>query len=128
MLYEYQCNSCAGTTEGIRKMDDRDLLPTCQVCGILMDRRILTAPSVNFSGLNIEAYQCVATGEVITSMTQRDQLLKKNGLVDCREFPDPDWEKMDSDHAAFHEQANKPVDIPDELREAMVREGHADLL
>ena len=36
--YEYKCTKCNATEEHQRTVDDRDNLPNCKLCDILMDR------------------------------------------------------------------------------------------
>jgi putative FmdB family regulatory protein len=126
MIYEYQCVMCGNTTEGIRRMKDRDNCPTCDACGILMQRTILTPPAFKAPIWNIDPYKCIATGETITSMKQRARIMEENDLVDAREFGEPDFDKMGEDREEFHKKAKQ--EIPPDLEEAMTREGHADLL
>lgn len=47
--YEYKCKECNATEEGYRHIDDRDNLPKCNTCGILMDR-IWQATPAHFKG------------------------------------------------------------------------------
>jgi hypothetical protein len=88
-----------------------------------MEQRILTAPSMNFPPWDIN-YKCVASGEEVTSMRQRKRILDENGWVDARECIDPpkDFETG----IQSRPELPKPESVPEELREAMVREdlGH----
>jgi len=73
-------------------------------------------------------YRCMATGQPVTSARQRKRILDEHGLADAREFGTPDFNQMADDSRKVQEDARKPVDIPDDLRDAMNLEGHGDLL
>ena len=47
--YEYKCSKCSASEEHYRHIDDRDNLPTCKLCDILMDR-IWQATPTHFKG------------------------------------------------------------------------------
>ena len=47
--YEYKCTKCNATEEHQRTVDDRDNLPNCKLCDILMDR-IWQATPAHFKG------------------------------------------------------------------------------
>ena len=124
--YVYTCASCFRETEGIRRIADRHKSPVCD-CGsktnLTITATAFVCPAADFTG-----YRCVATGQEITSESQRKRVMKENGLVDAREFPEPDFHQMEAERAEFHQEAEKPMAVPAELREAMTREGKADLL
>ena len=124
--YTYECQTCLRQTTGVRRIADRHNAPVCD-CGDKTELRItptaFTCPAADFDG-----YRCVATGQEITSEAQRKRVMKENDLVDAREFPQPDFQQMEAERAEFHQEAEKPMAVPAELREAMTREGKADLL
>ena len=122
MLYEYECQICQHRTTAIRSLADRKKSPEC--CGGLMEQRIFTAPRVNYT--EFQAYQCVASGEEVTNQAQRDYLMDKNDWAPAEEFGAPDHEQLEEQSARVHESARQ--EVPAELRESMLREGHSDLL
>lgn len=123
--YTYTCQVCGETLTRIRRIADRHNPVQC-TCGQAMDFRVtacgFVAPDWNFEG-----YKCVATGQEITSDRQRTQVMKENGLVDAREFGEPDFEQLDEDRTRMHDKVASP-DIPQDLQDAMKREGLDDLL
>lgn len=127
MIYEYQCKQCKRTTEAVRKLADRENGPECEHCEIQMEQVILTAPYSVPPVWNI-SYKCQATGQVITSMRQRQRIMDENGLMDARELGEPDWDSMAQESINVKESAAKPIDVPPDLKDAMIREGHGDLL
>ena len=124
--YVYTCASCFRETEGIRRIADRHKSPVCD-CGsktnLTITATAFVCPAADFTG-----YRCVATGQEITSERQRKEVMKEHGLADAREFGTPDWDQLEQDRGAFHREAEKPMEAPAELRDALKREGKADLL
>ena len=112
MIYEYECQACKKRATAVRSVADRHNGPEC--CDQVMEKRIFTAGQ--FSIHLFEGYKCVASGEKVTSQSQRDYLMDKNGWADAREF----------NSVPKQEQAQQ--EVPKELADAMHREGHADLL
>ena len=49
LTYEYKCPKCGNSEEHQRDMDDRDQLPTCQACDVLMNR-VWQATPTHFKG------------------------------------------------------------------------------
>lgn len=47
--YEFQCRKCSDIKQCYRNVDDRNKLPECKECGILMDR-IWQATPAHFKG------------------------------------------------------------------------------
>ncbi len=125
--YEYQCQTCLKRYEAVRRVADRKNGPICD-CGDKTEQRIFTGRAFVAPDWNFEGYKCVATGKTITSARERTRVMKENDLVDAREYPAPDWDQMAEERDEFHEVAAKPVPVPEELKDAMVREGHGDLL
>lgn len=124
--YEYECQTCQRRADARRPVAERKMGPIC--CGAMMEQRIFTGRAFVAPDATFEGYRCVATGQTITSETERKKVMKENDLIDARELPDPDWKQMEADRNDFHDEAAKPIEVPDELRDAMVREGHQDML
>lgn len=120
MIYEYLCTVCKTRHTAERTIRERNNGPMC--CGQQTEKRIFTAvkPSETWGGWTM-GYKCVATGKEITSPAQRKQVMKENGLADARDFPAPDWDKLEQDRKEVHESAAQP--LPADLQEAIKREG-----
>lgn len=83
MLYDYLCRSCGHETEAINKIDERRTnAPVC--CGEGMDIIIKKAP-LGFVEREVR-YRCPVTGQGVTSMRQRKDIMAREGLVDANDF------------------------------------------
>lgn len=81
--YTYQCKSGCEviTTEFKRISEYNKICPKCQSCGGETSRVILGAPAI--ATQSSIGYKCVATGETITSHTQRKEVMRRHDLVDA---------------------------------------------
>lgn len=123
-LYEYECQVCLSRQSRQRSIAERNRGPYC--CDLMMEKRIFTPTMAEFPEWDVN-YRCVATGQEVTSQRQRKQIMAKHDLADARDFDiAPDPERMAQEVAEVHASAKQ--EIPADLRDAMQREGHADLL
>jgi putative FmdB family regulatory protein len=83
-LYGVKCNKCGSEEDVYLPLSRFDDLPIC--CGEKMERQ-LSAPMVI---ADIQPYQSMATGEMITSRSQHREHLKAHGLIEVgNEKPQP---------------------------------------
>lgn len=75
-LYDVKCDICAKHDEIYRAVKDYDDLPQC--CGEKM-HRMLSAPYVV---ADIQPYQSMVTGEMITSRSQHRNHLKEHRMIE----------------------------------------------
>lgn len=75
-VYEIHCKECGKHEDIYRRLAEYDDLPDC--CGKKMTRCI-SAPAVLS---DIQPYQSMATGEMITSRSRHRSHLKENGLFE----------------------------------------------
>lgn len=120
-LYTYRCEACGGRMTATRKIADRHAAPDC--CG--PTHLVITAVGVIPPAWNV-SYFCQALGQPITSMRQRQQIMKERDLVDARELGSPNWERMQEQATAVKAAAQD--DLPQELERAMHRQGLANVL
>lgn len=119
MLYDYLCMNCGHQEERHNKIDERKTnAPVC--CGEPMNIVILKAP-MGFVD-NMEAYKCVATGEVITSRRQRRYVMEKGDYIDANDFKKtPEQRRAEKAKKQAELKAIRD-EIPAELQAAMKTE------
>lgn len=83
MLYDYACPSCGSEATRVNRIAERRTnAPDC--CGQKMNIVIKTAP-MGFVDREIH-YECVATGEKVTSRRQRNEIMARENLVDANDI------------------------------------------
>jgi putative FmdB family regulatory protein len=125
MIYQYACNTCESRAEVHRSIANRNSGPTCHCGAGQMEKRIFTPSMVAMPDWNM-SYRDPSTKEIVTSEAGRQDMMKRHGLMDAREMDTPSFSDMREEHKEFHAVANK--EAPDDLKRAMVKEGHGDLL
>lgn len=75
-IYEIKCDKCGKTDDVFRTVANYDDLPEC--CGEMM-HRVLYAPQVI---ADIQPYQSMKTGEMITSRSHHKRHLKEHNLIE----------------------------------------------
>lgn len=91
MLYDYECRTCGKRQLNVvnRIAERKTNAPDC--CGEKMSIIILAAP-MGFVD-NMEEYWCPVTGEGVTSRRQRNEIMKREGLLDANDFLKSDEER-----------------------------------
>jgi hypothetical protein len=127
MIYEYMCETCGRREEAVRTVAQMLDGPVC--CLAVMTKKIFT-PGMRPFVASEESYQCVATGQKVTSSRQRRYILDKHELADVREFGDHDPAELARESAQMEDMKvnGVPQEVPAELKEAMIRENLGDLL
>lgn len=124
MLYEYQCLVCTQRVEAYRKLAERLQTPACPRCGGDTEQRIFSAPpAVVAPPLS---YYCVASGQPVDTWKKRKRIMDERGLMDAREFGDPDWDALDEERTRDLKLADDG-NLPDDLKRAM-REQKLDIM
>ena len=83
MIYDYLCRTCGSETEAVNRISERRTnAPVC--CDERMDIIIKTAP-MGFVDREIH-YWCPATNKPITSRRPRNEMMKREGLVDANDI------------------------------------------
>lgn len=76
MIYQYLCEDCGVTKEEFRKVDDRNNLPTCDLCNVPMPKLIgghNVAPDLHpYYDENLQVG--------IKSRKHREQVMKSQGV------------------------------------------------
>lgn len=80
--YTYQCPKCGRVADAIRRMADHATGPDC--CGAAMAQKIV-APMIQaqiLGGGSCPGYQCIVTGEYVTSRRRRREIMAQHNLIE----------------------------------------------
>lgn len=117
--YDYKCHSCGHEQESFNRMNEcRTNAPTC--CGEGMDIIIKQAP-MGFVDRPIE-YICPVTSTPVTTRRQRNEIMKREGLVDANDLVNS---KTIKDRAKKHEEKQAWIDKhrgPKQLQEYALKQ------
>jgi len=69
-VYEYECGSCGGRFEAVRKFSDPDL-SVCQLCNASNVRKVLSTPAFVLKG-------AAGMRRIIRRTTEKREMLQKN--------------------------------------------------
>lgn len=114
-IYSAACPTCGAEKDFFARIDDRDNTPVC--CGASMSRQV-TAPMAVQVPPDF-GYRCQMSGETVTSYRRREYLMKKNNVVDAREY-ESFWKKSYQKRAEERAEVAKRMDaIPDQVKKAV---------
>lgn len=83
--YEAQCESCGQGVEYIRSIGNRNLLPTCPLCGGSTRRIIATAPQGYVTG-QFKPFKSTIDGSVITTYAQLREHNRRNDVINLNDM------------------------------------------
>lgn len=111
MMYEYECQSCGTEYEAFRPVKDHANGPIC--CGAISKQVIRTAP-IGFVDREIH-YRCPVTGSGVTSRRQRNEIMKRNNLMDANDVCNP--KQVAKTQKRADKIAKQAAEIPKDLRQ-----------
>ena len=109
--YTYRCDTCTAVRDEFNRVAEcESAAPEC--CGARM--RIKIQPVMG-SVQGECHYRCPATGQMVTSWKQREEIFAKYNLMDARDHT-PEFVKRESDRRiANDERIAAEMDMPDEF-------------
>lgn len=123
MIYDYECRTCGKRQLNVvnRIAERKTNAPEC--CGDRMGIIILAAP-MGFVD-NMEEYICPVTGQGVTTRRQRNEIMKREGLLDANDFlkSDEDRKKQSDEWAAKKKKLDeqKPKEVQQQVDEWATR-------
>lgn len=113
MLYDFTCHKCGAIYEVVRPIARCTDGPEC--CGEKTER-IYLKPPMGFVD-NMEEYICPVTNQGVTTRYQRNEIMKREGLVDANDFLRSDEERDRITREKAEERKKAQEAIPKELTE-----------
>lgn len=115
-LYSFECDSCGHFDRVFRKVDERNIAPSCKCCemagrGERAMQRIVEAPAVQ---TDLPGYQSPIDGKWVEGRRARNEDLKRSN---CRP-----WEGMDTER----KEAIKRAEEADRKFETQIERGIAE--
>jgi Zn-finger nucleic acid-binding protein len=90
-IYEYRCPVCSAELEAANRIDERRThAPYC--CGVQAEIEIRTPPKGYVD--NMEEYRCPVTRKGVTTRRQRNEIMKREGLIDANDFLKTDEQRQ----------------------------------
>lgn len=82
--YDAQCAGCDTQFEFVARIDNRDDVPNCPLCGATARRTILHAPQGFVKG-KFDAFFSPVDGSIISTARDLEEHNKRNGVVNIQE-------------------------------------------
>jgi Zn-finger nucleic acid-binding protein len=82
-IYEYRCPVCRAELEAYNAIEERRTHAPYH-CGVQTEIEIRTAPKGYVD--NMEEYICPVTRQGVTTRRQRNEIMKREGLIDANDF------------------------------------------
>ena len=114
MLYDYICKTCGTEQDSVyNKIAERHTnAPQCCGGGMVIQHKVAPYGYVD----NMQEYRCPVTGEGVTTRTQRNEIMAREGLIDANDILNSDAHRKKQHDAVRREYKKNQEAEPKELR------------